>query len=405
MNLPTRIIQKITICFCTAVMMLTAFWQPLTVQAALARGAIAQGVDVSKYNGSIDWKQAAAAGMKFALIKAGSTKSGIDPCFDTNIRNAQEAGMKTGVYIYSYATTPEEAVEEATLLLQWIAPYTVNFPVVFDLEDRCHKNLSTEQLIAIINSFCMTIDAAGYYPMVYSYKNLFDDKISICGWDRWVAHYNESCGTTNNVCIWQYTSKGKVPGFAGNVDLNYQYKDYSKIIIREGFALRADGNIRFYRDFRMQTGWVDYNNCRYFLDEAGNLVRNWYSDASGNYYFFDRTDGHMLTGPQMIDDKHYFFSPEGIRMSGIIAREDGSYYYDPLTGQLMTGWFIWEEETYFSDASGRIVTGIYVIDGLQYYFDINGKLIRNRTFEIEGVTYQTTPEGILTAVAVTLEQG
>ena len=404
MSIFKRIHKQITACICAVTMTVAILGHPMTARAVSPRGAIAQGVDVSKYNGNIDWKQVASAGMKFALIKAGSTNSGIDPNFDANIRGAQAVGIKTGVYIYSYATTPEEAIEEANLVLQWIAPYTVNFPVVFDIEDRCHKNLSTEQLIAIINSFCMTIDAAGYYPMVYSYKNLFDGKISICGWDRWVAHYNESCGTTNNVCIWQYTSRGRVPGVGGNVDLNYQYKDYSKIIIPEGFVARADGTIRFYRNWRMQTGWVDYNNCRYLLDGAGNLVRNWYSDEIGNYYFFDRADGHMLTGAHMIDDKHYYFNPEGIRMSGIIAREDGSYYYDPITGQLMTGWFMWEDETYFSDPSGRIVTGIYVIDGLQYYFDATGKLIRNQTFEIEGVIYQTTPEGVLAVAEVTLEQ-
>ena len=81
----------------------------------------------------------------------------------------------------------EQAQQEANLVLQWIEGYTVNYPIVFDIEDKCHKNLSNQQLIDIINAFCTTIDAAGYYPMVYSYKNMFDTKLSICGWDRWVA--------------------------------------------------------------------------------------------------------------------------------------------------------------------------------------------------------------------------
>ena len=162
MSIFKRIHKQITACICAVTMTVAILGHPMTARAVSPRGAIAQGVDVSKYNGNIDWKQVASAGMKFALIKAGSTNSGIDPNFDANIRGAQAVGIKTGVYIYSYATTPEEAIEEANLVLQWIAPYTVNFPVVFDIEDRCHKNLSTEQLIAIINSFCMTIDAAGY---------------------------------------------------------------------------------------------------------------------------------------------------------------------------------------------------------------------------------------------------
>ena len=143
----------------------TAIWtlQPAEVHAVNASGNIAQGVDVSKHNGSVNWSQVAASGMKFAFIKAGSTNSGVDPNFDANIKGAAAAGLKTGVYVYSYATTPEAAQNEANLVLQWISNYTVNYPVVFDIEDKCHKNLSNQQLIDIINAFCTTIDAAGYH--------------------------------------------------------------------------------------------------------------------------------------------------------------------------------------------------------------------------------------------------
>ena len=112
----------------------TAIWtlQPAEVHAVNASGNIAQGVDVSKHNGSVNWSQVAASGMKFAFIKAGSTNSGVDPNFDANIKGAAAAGLKTGVYVYSYATTPEAAQNEANLVLQWISNYTVNYPVVFD---------------------------------------------------------------------------------------------------------------------------------------------------------------------------------------------------------------------------------------------------------------------------------
>lgn len=435
--------------------------QPVTVNAVSASGAIAQGVDVSKYNGDINWGQVAASGMKFAFIKVGSTKSGIDPNFASNITNAQAAGLKTGVYIYSYATTPQAAQEEANQVLQWISGYTVNYPVVFDIEDSCHKNLSESELISIINAFCFTIDAAGYYPMVYSYKNMFTGKLSICGWDKWVAQYSSACDYNNNVCFWQYSSSGSVSGFSGRVDVNYQYKDYSSLIIQEGF-LEHDGNTRFYRNWRMQTGWVDYNNTRYYLDGAGNLVRGWFTDAagatyylspadgsiargqcvidgadyyftaegvkmngwvvlgdqkyyyepanngimkrewfsdeSGNFYFFDRTDGHMLTGAQVIDGGEYLFSAEGIRQTGRIAREDGSYYYDPATGQLVHGWFTEGDMTCYADQAGHIVTGVYTIDKQTYYFDASGALVRNQALVLDGVNYVTSPEGILTEV-------
>ncbi|MCI8615070.1 GH25 family lysozyme [Parablautia intestinalis] len=490
--------------------------------AVTANGAIAQGIDVSKHNGAVNWGQVAASGMKFTFIKAGSTKSGVDPQFAANITGAQAAGLKTGVYLYSYATTPEQAANEANLVLQWIAPYTVNFPIVFDIEDSCHKGLSNQQLIDIVNAFCTIIDAAGYYPMVYSNKNMFVDKMGNAGWDKWVAQYNSSCDYNNNVCFWQYSSHGNVGGVSGRVDVNYQYKDYSQLIIPEGF-IEHNGNVRFYSNWKMQKGWVAYNDTKYFLDGAGNLVRGWLSDQTGTYYlspqdgsiargqcqvdgrdyyfnadgiktagwvsvgeakyfydpagdgvmkrewlsdekgncyFFDRTDGHMLTGGQVIDNVEYLFNPDGIRQhgwvtlengtfyydpvsggkvrgflddakgrhylslddghmvtgpavidkqnyffnaegimaTGIVAREDGSYYYDPAGGQMVTGWFTAADKTFYADANGHIVTGVYEIDGKPYYFDAEGALVRDTALEIEGTAYVTSPEGVLTQV-------
>lgn len=447
----------------------TAIWtlQPAEVHAVNASGNIAQGVDVSKHNGSVNWSQVAASGMKFAFIKAGSTNSGVDPNFDTNIKGAAAAGLKTGVYVYSYATTPEAAQNEANLVLQWISNYTVNYPVVFDIEDKCHKNLSNQQLIDIINAFCTTIDAAGYHPMVYSYKNMFTSKLSICGWDKWVAQYSSNCDYNNNVCFWQYSSYGKVNGFGSRVDVNYQYKDYSTLIIPEGF-IAHNGQTRFYRNWKMQRGWVDYNDTRYYLDGAGNLVRGWftddkgtyyltpedgqiargqytaegnnyyftaegiktagwvtvgeqkfyydplnngimkkewYSDEKGNFYFFDRTDGHMMTGDQVIDGLKFLFSADGVRQSGMIAREDGSsYYYDPATGQMVSGWFNIADKTYYADELGHIVTGIYPVAKQNYYFDEKGVLIRNQVLDLNGVQYQADENGILTEIVPVPEE-
>ncbi len=487
--------------------------------AVTSNGAIAQGVDVSKYNGPVNWNQVAASGMKFAFIKAGSTKSGVDPQFAANITGAQAAGIRAGVYIYSYAVTPEQAANEANLVLQWIAPYTVSFPIVFDVEDSCHKSLSAQQLTDIVNAFCSVIDGAGYYPMVYSGKSFFSQKLSGIGWDKWVAQYNDSCDYNNNVCFWQYSSHGNIGGVSGRVDMNYQYKDYSQLIIPEGF-IAHNGNVRFYQNWRMQKGWVSYNGTRYYLDGAGNLVRGWFtdpagtyylspadgsiargqcqidggdyyftaeglkttgwvtvgerrfyydpagdgimkrewlSDDKGNFYYFDKTDGHMLTGAQVVDNveylftaegirqsgwaslengtfyydpasgakvrgfvddpkgrrylspddghmvtgaaviegKNYFFSPEGFMATGMVAREDGSYYYDPATGQMVTGWFAAGDKTYYADTAGHIVTGVYEIEKQPYYFDQTGALVRGQAVEVNGKAYTTTPEGVL----------
>lgn len=437
----------------------------IAANAVNENGAIARGIDVSMHNGHINWGQVAASGVQFTFIKVGSTNSGVDPNFAYNITNASAAGLGTGVYLYSYATTPEQAAHEANLVLQWIDGYTVNYPVVYDIENQVQKNLSQQEQLALVNAFCSVIDAAGYYPMVYSYKNWFVQKMPTVGWDKWVAQYNSSCDYNNNVCFWQHTSSGSVSGISGRVDLNYQYKDYSSLIIPEGF-LDRNGATRFYSNWRMQRGWVHYNETKYYLDGAGNLVRgwygdesgtyyltpgdgqiargqcqvegadyyftaegvktagwvtiedrkyyyepsnngimkrDWYSDEKGNYYFLDRTDGHMITGAVVIDKNQYYFSPEGIRMTGMVAREDGTYYYEPATGQMMFGWLSLGENTYFADAQGHIVTGAYVIDKQTYYFGADGILLRNQAVELEGVPYVTNEAGVLMPVEVPAE--
>lgn len=433
----------------------------LNAQAISASGAIAKGIDVSKHNGAVNWNQVASAGINFTFIKAGSAKSGVDPQFAANITGAQAAGLRTGVYLYSYATTPEQAAEEARMVLEWIAPYTVNYPIVFDIEDSCHKGLSDQQMIDIVNAFCFAIDGAGYYPVVYSYRNMFTGKLSNVGWDKWVASYGDTCEYNNNVCFWQYSSHGSVSGVSSRVDMNYQFKDYSQLIIPEGF-IGHNGSVRFYRDWKMQTGWVDYNGTRYYLDGAGNLVSgwltdadgstyylspgdgsiargqcqvdganyyftadgvktmgwvvlndqryfydpamngtmktDWYSDEAGNYYFFDRSSGVMLTGAHNIDGADYLFSPEGIRASGMVAGADGSYYYDPASGQMVRGWFETAGKTCYADGAGHVVTGLCEIEKQLYYFDETGALVRNQPLELNGVSYQASPEGVLAEV-------
>ena len=113
----------------------------------------------------------------------------------------------------------------------------------------------------------------------------------------------------------------------------------------------------------------------------------------------------MLTGAQGIEGANYFFSPEGIRMTGMLSREDGCYYYDPSTGQMVVGWFAAENETYYADELGHIVTGVYEINKQPYYFTETGTLLRNGTIEVEGVTYNTTPEGVMVQVEAAMAGG
>ena len=162
------------------------------VNAIGAGSSIARGIDVSKHNLAIDWSQVPSSGVSFVFVKAGSTNSGVDPYFDANMQGASAAGLRTGVYLYSYATTVEQAQNEANLLMQWISNYTISYPVVYDIEDPCHKNMSQEQLQALINTFCSTVEANGYHPVVYSSKNMFQNKNGDIRYDKRVAQYSDS---------------------------------------------------------------------------------------------------------------------------------------------------------------------------------------------------------------------
>ena len=127
---------------------------PETALRAEAVGPeVAVGIDVSKYQGGINWGQVASQGIRFAMIRVGTTKKGLDEQFINNINGANAAGIRTGIYIYSYATTPEAAAAEANQVLAWIAPYTVTFPIAIDIEDSCQKGLNAAQLQAIADTY------------------------------------------------------------------------------------------------------------------------------------------------------------------------------------------------------------------------------------------------------------
>ena len=158
--------HKITTRILTLIMAIMVLFQPVmkTRAALTADRAIAKGIDVSKYQELIDWKAVRADGHSFAFVRAG-TSTTPDPYFDLNMVGAAQAGVKTGVYIYSYALTPEEAAADAQNLLAMIAPHVVNMPVVIDIETDKQKKLTPEQLAAVANTFCSVIEAATSYPV------------------------------------------------------------------------------------------------------------------------------------------------------------------------------------------------------------------------------------------------
>lgn len=192
-----------------------------------------KGIDVSRHQGNIDWEQVAQDGVEFAFIRVayrgyGTGKIEEDSYFDQNVQGAQAAGIKTGVYIYSQAITEEEIMEEADLVLQKVAPYQLECPIVFDVElvsgaNGRMNNLTLEERTDLALLFCQTIEAAGYKPMIYHNTEMGALKIDVAAledYDKWFASYSETLYYPYEYKIWQYTSHGKVAGINSEVDLN-----------------------------------------------------------------------------------------------------------------------------------------------------------------------------------------
>ncbi len=208
-------------------------------------GWYARGVDVSAHQKEVDWSRVAAAGMSFAMIRAGYRGYTLgtivkDEYFDANMSGALANGMDVGVYFFSQALTPAEAEEEARQVLEWIKDYRVTYPIVFDWEeqdkeDSRTRNTDGNTVTACALAFCKVIKDAGYTPMTYGSPRKIDEgglALEYLG-DYpafWLAHYTKETAPTSfryHYDIWQYSSTGRVDGIEGNVDLNIALTNYS----------------------------------------------------------------------------------------------------------------------------------------------------------------------------------
>lgn len=202
------------------------------------------GVDVSEYQGDVDWEQVKAAGMDFAMLRIGyrgMTEGRLNPdeSFERNFTGATDAGLFVGAYFFSQAVTEEEAVEEANYVISLLGGRKLAYPIVFDWEipDPSAEDqeqfrvygVTGEQITACSVAFCERIKEAGYTPMVYTNKHLAYEFFDMSQWqdyDLWYAEYQNKPSLYYAFRMWQYASDGTVPGIDGGVDLNICFKPY-----------------------------------------------------------------------------------------------------------------------------------------------------------------------------------
>ena len=407
----------------------------------LPDGVTAQGIDVSEHQGRIDWDAVKASGIDFAILRVGfgapSFGGRIDYQFNRNISECERLGIPYGVYVYSYAFDNQQAADEASMVIDCLSGHNPRLPVYYDLEDKTIIADGRQSGIASrAQTFCNKISSAGYKPGIYAnlnwFNNILTDPVFKSGsWDHWIAQYNSQCHYTGSYSFWQYTSRGKVSGISGNVDMNYAYVDVSLYYwqLKEGTWYYATSDGKAYTGWLRQGGawyWLDpdaggvmaiglheCNGSLYWFNSSGAMATGWVLDGGTWYYAtgsgalargpvsvggvpycFDARTGAMLTGYQTDAQgvRRYFGSCGPLNGWGLV---DGSWYWF-ADGIASTGWLYTGGSWYWldPDAGGAMATGLHSCHGSAYWFNDSGAMATGWVLD-GGTWYYATGSGAL----------
>ena len=190
-----------------------------------------KGIDVSEFQGKIDWAKVKKSGVEFAILKLGNIYDAQsnykDSKFDTNYKEAKKRGIKIGAYIYNYCNTVNTLKEGLEWAIGKLAGKKLDLPLYLDMEDKDIQGESKASLTEQCNEFAKYVESKGYQAGVYANVNWLKNELNPDEFDKdisvWVAQYYKECEYKGNYLIWQYASDGKVDGISGKVDMNYYY--------------------------------------------------------------------------------------------------------------------------------------------------------------------------------------
>lgn len=318
------------------------------------------GIDVSDNQGRINWPEAVAGGVQFAILRTVRGSGKTDYRFEDNYAGCQAAGIPVGGYKYSYATTVAAARREADQVIALLAGRKLDLPIWFDMEDKCQRGLSRGRLADMANAFMSVISSAGYRTGVYCnldwYKNVLPiSQINTDDW--WIARYGANNGRAEerfkpsykDMSGWQYTSRGRVPGISGNVDCNILYRDYTgagsgstDMVIPSG-GLKYSDTVESFQFAANCDGYRDQNGKPLVVDGlkgsktdyvAGQIVLKAGPYAGGWYKVGD--EGVMVNWLQIRLNE--LIGDRIIALIGHLLTEDGRFGNDT---KLIVG--LWQE--------------------------------------------------------------
>lgn len=247
-----------------------------------------KGIDVSAWNGNIDWSAVADYGMGFAILRITEKNNIVDNTFEFNYKECKKNKIPVGVYKYSYATNLSQIIEEANIVISTLNQRNLDYPIFLDIEDECQENLSSDLMAKMIDTFNDIVIKAGYKFGIYCGEYWYKTKLpeSAKKYDCWLSSYpNNDNGTLQERLRpsegigWQYSSKATIPGIPTKVDRNVFYKDYScisqqevKPMITKKQAINAMISIA-----KNEKGYCEKASNAYLDDKAKNAGYNNYT--------------------------------------------------------------------------------------------------------------------------------
>ena len=222
-------------------------------------GAEKKGMDVSEWQGEIDWAKAKADGIEYAVIRCGygSDKTKYDDKYwEYNVSECERLGIPYGVYLYSYAEDLNDAKSEAEHTIRLLKGHHPSLPVYYDLEDKTVESAGKSMISQMAQTYCDKVSAAGYRVGIYASRSWWTSYLNTAtfdnsSWSKWIAEWGSKCNYSQSYDMWQCTSTGSVNGVSGNVDLNFwMLKTYDEQPVKV-----SDSNIISYSSHMQTFGW------------------------------------------------------------------------------------------------------------------------------------------------------
>lgn len=382
---------------------------------------VERGTEVSKYqnqNGKIDWKAAKADGLDFVMIRLayGLTE---DAYFDENVKGAQKAGIKVGVYLFSIAKNTDQAIAEANLTLKKLKPYNLQYPVAFDVESNImfQDGAGKDEVTDMINSYCRIMTDNGYTPCVYANRTWLTKHMNLSKipYDIWYAYYTSDKVyrpvENSNTTMWQSSEKGTVDGIRGAVTTEFSTKAYIKTSGGTKSSIGAgsgSGSSSKTESTKSSTEAGGRESGSTAISEKGpgsaaSMPSSQQSggpgqppsdgwNKSGDHWYYYK-NGKMQIGWQKVNGAWYYLNQDGRMATGWVQDNDVWYWMRAENGDMLSGWLRHNNHWYWFAQDGGMRTGWRQISDKWYYFVPTGEMLENTVQSIDGVSYQFDASG------------